>query len=196
MPDQARRNGAFAASSRALDTQFHCRGLLLVSLLRLFAAFAMSAAGSALAAQPLITPAELAAQLGDSRLRIVDIRERQRSRKFFVPCRAYRRCAARTIREVAWTHGQSRQTAHRRSADCADPTTRDRPDDSGGRGLRRQGFHRFRFGSPCLLDIESGWSATLSVLNGGMTAWRAAGLPGCPARLCCRTSTVEVRSAS
>jgi thiosulfate/3-mercaptopyruvate sulfurtransferase len=132
---------------------------------------------SGLAAQPLVAPAELAAKLGDAKLRIVDIREGKVDGKS-----AY-------------------ELSHIAGAQHAPYSTWRGPADSPGTlptldaltalvrqlGIDRttpvvvvyEGRDSTDFGSAARVywTLKAAGVPTLSVLNGGMTAWRAAGLP-------------------
>jgi thiosulfate/3-mercaptopyruvate sulfurtransferase len=128
-------------------------------------------------AQPLLAPAEVAAKLGDAKLRIVDIRE------------------AKVDGKSAYEIGHIAGAQHA-------PYTKWRgPADSPGKlpaedaltaliqqlGIDRstpvvvvyEGKTSTDFGAAARVywTLKAAGVPTLSVLNGGMTAWRAAGLP-------------------
>ena len=143
-------------------------------LLSLFLSFCSV---SAIAAQPLVTPPELAAKLSDPRLRIVDIRDDRIAGKF------------------------TYELGHIAGAQHAPYAKWRGPADSPGKlptaealtaliqtlGIDRttpvivvyEGNDSTDFGSAARVywTLKAAGVSTLSVLNGGMTAWRAAGLP-------------------
>ena len=143
----------------------------------LFSLFVSLASMTAAVAQPLVAPAELAARLGDSKLRIVDIREDK----------------------VGGTPAYD--LGHIAGAQHAPYSKWRGPAESPGRlpalasltalvqhlGIDRttpvvvvyEGQSSTDFGSAARVywTLKTAGVATLSVLNGGMTAWRAAGLP-------------------
>ncbi|MEP6608097.1 MAG: sulfurtransferase [Burkholderiaceae bacterium] len=150
---------------------------LLISLLRRFAAaFALIAAGPVLAAQPLIAPAELAARLGDSSLRIIDIRNGNSATS---PFRLAHIAGAQHAPYVQWrgpkdSPGKLPSTEalttliQRLGIDRTTPVV-----------VVYAGEDSTDFGSAARVywTLKAAGVPMLSVLNGGMTAWRAAGLP-------------------
>ena len=147
------------------------RAIRLLSLLITFGC------ASAAIGQPLLAPAELAAKLGDSRLRIVDIREEKVGGK------------------------SNYELGHIAGAQHAPYTKWRGPAESPGRlpandalttliqqlGIDRstpvvvvyEGKSSTDFGSAARVywTLKAAGVPALSVLNGGMTAWRAAGFP-------------------
>ncbi len=143
----------------------------LLSLLFLVCSAAASAA------QPLLTPADLAAKLSDPKLRIVDIRDDKLDGK------------------------SSYALGHIAGAQHAPYSTWRGPADSPGKlptaealtariqqlgidattpvAVVYEGKSATDFGSAARVywTLKAAGVPTLSVLNGGMTAWRAAGLP-------------------
>ncbi|MBA2411731.1 MAG: sulfurtransferase [Burkholderiaceae bacterium] len=147
-------------------------------MLRLLAASsALLLAWPAIAAQPLISPAELAAHFGDPRLRIVDVRDGKLDGK------------------------SSYELGHIAGAQHSPYAKWRGPKDSPGKlpetfaltsliqqlGIDEttpvvvvyEGKNSTDFGSAARVywTLKAAGVPTLSVLNGGMTAWRAAGLP-------------------
>ena len=135
------------------------------------------ASASAIAAQPLLTPTELAAKLGEPKLRIVDIRNDKVDGK------------------------STYELGHIAGAQHAPYAKWRGPADSPGKlptvealtaliqslGIDRttpvvvvyEGNDSTDFGAAARVywTLKATGVPTLSVLNGGMTAWRAAGLP-------------------
>lgn len=150
---------------------------VLRTVIRLLFSLLVSFGSAALAAQPLVAPAELAAKLGASRLRIIDIREGKIGSK------------------SAYELGHIAGAQHAPYAEWRGPT------ESPGKlpatetltaliqqlGIDRttpvvvvyEGEDSTDFGSAARVywTLKAAGVPTLSVLNGGMTAWRAAGLP-------------------
>lgn len=143
----------------------------------LFSLLMAIGSATAIAAQPLVTPAELVSKLGDSRLRIVDIRD------------------ATVGDKSAYELGHIAGAQHAPYAKWRGPT------ESPGRlptsealaaliqqlGIDQttpvvvvyEGKSSTDFGSAARVywTLKAAGVPRLSVLNGGMTAWRAAGLP-------------------
>ena len=146
-------------------------------MIRVLFSLLLSFGAAALAAQPLVAPAELAVKLGDSRLRIIDIREGSVGGK-----------SAYELGHIAGAH-------HAPYAKWRGPM------ESPGKlpatetltaliqqlGIDRttpvvvvyEGEDSTDFGSAARVywTLKAAGVSTLSVLNGGMTAWRAARLP-------------------
>ena len=146
----------------------------MIRWLRWFFLPLIGVGATAAVAQPLVTPAELAARLGDPQLRVIDIRE---------------------------GNGSNRQFGHIASAQHAPYAQWRGPAESPGKlptpdaltaliqtlGIDRttpvvvvyEGIDSTDFGSAARVywTLKAAGVPTLSVLNGGMTAWRAAGLP-------------------
>ncbi len=146
----------------------------------LFSLFASLGFLTAAGAQPLVAPAELAARLGDSKLRIVDIREGQENEIGGKP--------AFDLGHVAG----AQHAPYSKWRGPAESPGRLPPLDSLTALIQQLGIDRTTpvvvvyegksstdFGSAARVywTLKTAGVATLSVLNGGMTAWRAAGLP-------------------
>jgi thiosulfate/3-mercaptopyruvate sulfurtransferase len=132
---------------------------------------------SAIAAQPLLTPAELAAKLGDSRLRIVDIRNDKINGKS-----AYELghiAGAQHVPYARW-RGPAESPGKLPTAEAL--TALIQPlgiDRTTPVVVVYEGKDSTDFGSAARVywTLKAAGVSTISVLNGGMTAWRAAGLP-------------------
>ena len=132
---------------------------------------------SAIAAQPLVTPAELAAKLGDSTLRIVDIREDKIDGKFTYELGHI--AGAQHVPYAKW-RGPAESPGKLPTIDALTTLIQ-------SLGIDRttpvvvvyEGMDSTDFGSAARVywTLKAAGVSTLSVLNGGMTAWRAAGLP-------------------
>lgn len=147
-------------------------------MIRLLFSLLVSLGGlTAVAAQPLVTPRELAAKLGDSQLRIVDIREEK--------------IAGKSAFDVGHIRG-AQHVPYSKWRGPAESPGRLPPLDSLTALIQHLGIDRTTpvvvvyegkdstdFGSAARVywTLKTAGVATLSVLNGGMTAWRAAGLP-------------------
>ena len=146
----------------------------------LFSLFVSLGGLTAAAAQPLVTPAELAARLGDSKLRIVDIRESQENR------------SAEILLTTSVTSAGAQHAPYSKWRGPAESPGRLPALDSLTALIQQLGIDRTTpvvvvyegknstdFGSAARVywTLKTAGVATLSVLNGGMTAWRAAGLP-------------------
>ena len=132
---------------------------------------------SAVAAQPLVTPAELAGKQGDSQLRIVDIRDDKIGGKPVFELGHIK--GAQHAPYSKW-RGPASSPGQLPSLDSLtalvqhlgiDPTT--------PVVVVYEGKDSTDFGSAARVywTLKAAGVVTLSVLNGGMTAWRAAGLP-------------------
>jgi thiosulfate/3-mercaptopyruvate sulfurtransferase len=143
----------------------------------LFSSLVSFGFASGLAAQPLVAPAELAAKLGDARLRIVDIRESKVDGKSayelghiagaqHAPYSMWRGPADSpgTLPTLAALTALAQQL----EIDRTTPVV-----------VVYEGRDSTDFGSAARVywTLKAAGVPTLSVLNGGMTAWRAAGLP-------------------
>lgn len=148
---------------------------LLFSLL--FSLFALLASLPAIAAQPLVTPAELRTQLSDPTLRIVDIRE------------------GKVDGKSAYELGHINRAQHAPYAKWRGP--KDNPgqlpavsvltslvqalgiDATTPVVVVYEGKNSTDFGSAARVywTLKAAGVPAISILNGGMTAWRAAGLP-------------------
>ncbi|MEO8186927.1 MAG: sulfurtransferase [Burkholderiaceae bacterium] len=150
---------------------FHPVMLWLLSLLLSLAS------ASAIAAQALVTPTELAAKLGDSRLHIVDIREDKIDGKSTYELGHI--AGAQHAPYAKW-HGPAESPGKLPTADALTALIQ-------RLGIDRttpvivvyEGMDSTDFGSAARVywTLKAAGVSTLSVLNGGMTAWRAAGLP-------------------
>lgn len=135
------------------------------------------ASASAIAAQPLVMPAELAAKLGDARLRIVDIREDKIDGKFTYELGHI--AGAQHAPYAKW-RGPAENPGKLPTAEAL--TALIQPlgiDRTTPVIVVYEGKDSTDFGSAALVywTLKAAGVSTLSVLNGGMTAWRATGLP-------------------
>jgi len=143
----------------------------------LLSLFLSLASASAIAAQPLVTPAELAAKLGDSRLRIVDIRNDQIGGKSTFELG---HIAGALHAPYSKWRGPAESPGKLPTVDALTALIQ-------SLGIDRttlvvvvyEGTDSTDFGSAARVywTLKAAGVSTLSVLNGGMTAWRAAGLP-------------------
>lgn len=146
---------------------------------RLFALFALLLGASlATAAQPLITPAELSAQLGQPQLRVVDIRDGKND-------------AGKTPYEVGHIQGALAAPYSEWRGPSENPgqlpTEEELTELVRSLGIDAstpvvivyEGTNSTDFGSAARVywTLKAGGVPTLSILNGGMKAWRAANLP-------------------
>lgn len=135
------------------------------------------ASASAIAAQPLVMPAELAAKLGDARLRIVDIREDKIDGKFTYELGHI--AGAQHAPYAKW-RGPAENPGKLPTAEAL--TALIQPlgiDRTTPVIVVYEGKDSTDFGSAARVywTLKAAGVSTLSVLNGGMTAWRATGLP-------------------
>ena len=175
MPNRASSPRAAEASSRAHLTnavrRMHSGVRLVVSLL-----ISLGCATVAMA-QPLLAPAEVAAKLGDPKLRIVDIREGKVDGKS-----AYEvgHIAGAQHAPYAKWRGRQKVPASCRRQDALTALIQQLGiDRSTPVVVVYEGKSSTDFGSAARVywTLKAAGVPTLSVLNGGMTAWRAAGLP-------------------
>ena len=144
---------------------------LLVSLLISLGCTAVAVA------QPLLAPAELAARLGDPKLRIVDIRDAKSDGKS--PYEVAHIAGAQHAPYAKWrgpaespdklpTHDTLTTLIQQLGIDRSTPVV-----------VVYEGKSSTDFGSAARVywTLKAAGVPALSVLNGGMTAWRAAGLP-------------------
>lgn len=144
---------------------------LLFSLLALFGSV------TAIAAQPLVTPAELAAKLGDSRLRIVDIRDGEIDSK---PAYELGHIAgAQHAPYEKWRGPKESPGKLPTSAALTSLIQLLGIDQTTSVVVVHEGTDSTDFGSAARVywTLKAAGVTALSVLDGGMTAWRAAGLP-------------------
>ena len=135
------------------------------------------------AAQPLVSPVELAARLGDSKLRIVDIREVSKAQQD--------KAGGKSAYDLGHIAGAQHAPYSKWRGPAASPGKLP-PLDSLTALIQQLGIDRTTpvvvvyegknptdFGSAARVywTLKTAGVPTLSVLNGGMTAWRAAGLP-------------------
>jgi len=135
------------------------------------------ASASAIAAQPLVTPAELAARLGDSRLRIVDIRNDQLGGKSTFELG---HIAGALHAPYANWRGPAESPGKLPTVDALTALIQSLSiDRTTPVVVVYEGTDSTDFGSAARVywTLKAAGVSTLSVLNGGMTAWRAAGLP-------------------
>ena len=129
------------------------------------------------AAQPLVTPVELAAKLGDSKLRIVDIREDKVGGK---PVYDVGHIAGAQHAPYSKWRGPAESPGKLPTLDSLTALIQQLGvDRTTPVVVVYEGKDSTDFGSAARVywTLKTAGVATLSVLNGGMTAWRAAGLP-------------------
>lgn len=142
-----------------------------------FSILALVGAAAAFAAQPLVNPAELAAKLGDSKLRIVDIRDGKVGGK-----------SAYELGHIAGAlHAPYSKWRGPKDSPGKLPTTATLTSLVQRLGIDAttpvvvvyEGRNSTDFGSAARVywTLKAVGVPSLSVLNGGMTAWRAADLP-------------------
>ncbi len=146
-------------------------------MIRVLFSLLVSFGSAALAAQPLVAPAELAMKLGDSRLRIIDIREGTVEGK-----------SAYEVEHIAGAqHAPYAKWRGPMESQGKLPATETLTALIQQLGIDRttpvvvvyEGEDSTDFGSAARVywTLKAAGVSTLSVLNGGMTAWRAARLP-------------------
>lgn len=144
---------------------------LVVSLLIAFGA------ATGVTAQPLLAPAEVAAKLGDPKLRIVDIREGKVGGKSVYE--AGHIAGAQHAPYAKW-RGPADSPGELPSAEALQALIQQLAIDRSTPVLVvYEGKSSTDFGSAARVywTLKAAGVPALSVLNGGMTAWRAAGLP-------------------
>ena len=146
-------------------------------MVRLFFAWLMLFGSAALAAQPLVAPAELAVKLGDSKLRIIDIREDTAGSKS-----AYELGHIAGAQHAPYASWRGPAESPGRLPTVAALTVLIQSlgiDQTTPVVVVYEGRDSTDFGSAARVywTLKAAGVPTLSVLNGGMTAWRAAGLP-------------------
>jgi len=149
---------------------------LFISVFGLLAALLVLPALPAHAEQPLMTPAELAARLGDARLRIVDIR----SGNFAKSANGIEHIAgAQSAPYPQWRGPKDSPGKMPTSAALTTLIQRLGIDESTPVVVVYEGTDSTDFGSAARVywTLKAAGVPALSVLNGGMVAWRAAGLP-------------------
>ena len=143
----------------------------------LFSLFVSFCCLAAAAAQPLVTPRELAAKLGNSQLRIVDIREDKTGGK---PAYDLGHIAGAQHAPYSKWRGPAESPGQLPSVDSLTALIQQLGiDRTTPVVVVYEGKDSTDFGSAARVywTLKTAGVATLSVLNGGMTAWRAAGLP-------------------
>ena len=143
----------------------------------LFSLLVSLASMSAIAAQPLLTPAELAAKLGDSRLRIVDIREDKIDGKSTYELGHI--VGAQHAPYAKW-RGPAENPGKLPTIDALTALIQSLSiDRTTPVVVVYEGLDSTDFGAAARVywTLKAAGVSTLSVLNGGMTAWRTAGLP-------------------
>ena len=146
----------------------------------LFSLFVSLGCFTAVAAQPLITPAELAARLGDSKLRIVDIREGQESKVGGKSAYDLSHIAGAQHAPYSKWRGPKENPGQLPALDSLTALIQQLGiDRTTPVVVVYEGKDSTDFGSAARVywTLKTAGVATLSVLNGGMTAWRGAGLP-------------------
>ena len=143
----------------------------------LFSSLALFVSAAAIAAQPLVTPAELAGQLGDSRLRIVDIRDGKVEGKT-----AYEIGHIAGAQHAPYAKWRGPKDSPGKLPPTAALTSLVQQlgiDDKTPVVVVYEGKDSTDFGSAARVywTLKAAGVPKLSILNGGMTAWRAAGLP-------------------
>ncbi len=142
-----------------------------------FSLFALLGCVGPAAAQPLVAPAELAAKLGDSRLRIVDIREDTVGGK---PAFELGHIAGAQHAPYSKWRGPAQSPGRLPALDSLTTLIQQLGiDRTTPVVVVYEGKDSTDFGSAARVywTLKTAGVTTLSVLNGGMTAWRAAGLP-------------------
>ena len=132
---------------------------------------------TAATAQPLVRPAELAAKLGDSKLRIVDIREEKVGEK---PAYDLGHIAGAQHAPYSKWRGPAESPGKLPTLDALTALMQQLDiDRTTPVVVVYEGKSSTDFGSAARVywTLKTAGVTTLSVLNGGMTAWRAAGLP-------------------
>jgi thiosulfate/3-mercaptopyruvate sulfurtransferase len=143
----------------------------------LFSLLVSLASVSAIAAQPLLTPAELAAKLGDSRLRIVDIRDDKINGKSTYELGHI--AGAQHAPYAKW-RGPAESPGKLPTIDALTALIQSLSiDRTTPVVVVYEGKDSTDFGSAARVywTLKAAGVPTISVLNGGMTAWRTAGLP-------------------
>ena len=147
-------------------------------VIRLFASLGIAlGAATGVTAQPLLAPAEVAAKLGDPKLRIVDIREGK--------------VGGKSVYEAGHIAG-AQHAPYAKWRGPADSPGKLPTEDALAALIQQLAIDRSTpvvvvyegksptdFGSAARVywTLKAAGVPALSVLNGGMTAWRAAGLP-------------------
>ncbi len=144
---------------------------LLFSLIALFSLM------PAIAAQPLVTPAELAAQLGDSRLRVIDIRDGKIDGK--TPYELGHIASAQHAPYAKWRGPKNNPGQLPPLAELSGLVQKLGIDATTPVVVVYEGKNSTDFGSAARVywTLKTAGVPTISILNGGMISWRAAGLP-------------------
>ncbi len=147
-------------------------------VIRLFISLLIAlGATTGVAAQPLLAPADVAAKLGDPKLRIVDIREGWVAGKSVYE--AGHIAGAQHAPYAKW-RGPVESPGRLPTADALAALIQQLAiDRSTPVVVVYEGKSSTDFGSAARVywTLKAAGVPTLSILNGGMTAWRAAGLP-------------------
>jgi len=148
----------------------------IISVIRLFAALLALSAWPAHAAQPLMTPAELAARLGDSTLRIVDIRNGDGAKAAYEIDHI---AGAQSAPYAQWRGPPDSPGKMPTPAALTTLIQRLGIDETTPVVVVYEGKDSTDFGSAARVywTLKAAGVPALSVLNGGMVAWRASGLP-------------------
>jgi len=148
------------------------------SVIRLFVSLGIAlGAAAGVTAQPLLAPAEVAAKLGDSKLRIVDIREGKVGGKSVYE--AGHIAGAQHAPYAKW-RGPAESPGKLPTEDALAALIKQLAiDRSTPVVVVYEGKNPTDFGSAARVywTLKAAGVPAVSVLNGGMTAWRAAGLP-------------------
>lgn len=147
-------------------------------MLRAFAPFLLFSLLSTAAAQPLLTPAELSARLGDKQLRVVDIRA-GKSDTGQTPYETAHIVGALSAPYPKWrgpkenpgklpTAGALTALTQQLGIDASTPVV-----------VVYEGSNSTDFGAAARVywTLKAAGVPKISILNGGMKAWRTAGLP-------------------
>ena len=149
---------------------------LLNAVLRLLFSLLVLLGSATAAAQPLLSPVELAGKLGDSKLRIVDIRDGQGGKSAY---EAGHIAGARHAPYAKW-RGPAESPGRLPTTDALTALIQQLGIDSATPVVVVvEGENSTDFGAAARVywTLKAAGVPKLSVLNGGMTAWRAAGLP-------------------
>ena len=148
----------------------------MIRWLRWFFLPLIGVGATAAVAQPLVTPSELAARLGDPKLRVIDIREGNGESSN----RQFGHIAGAQHAPYAQWRGPAESPGKLPTADALAALIQTLGiDRTTPVVVVHEGMDSTDFGSAARVywTLKTAGVPTLSVLNGGMTAWRAAGLP-------------------
>ncbi len=149
---------------------------LLNAVIRLLFSLLVLLGSATAAAQPLLAPAELAGKLSDSKLRIVDIRDGQGGKSAY---EAGHIAGAQHAPYAKW-RGPAESPGRLPATDALTELIQQAGIDSTTPVVVVvEGEYSTDFGAAARVywTLKAAGVPKLLVLNGGMTAWRAAGLP-------------------